>query len=221
MLEPYTLVRSRRRTLALSVTADATLVVRAPMRTPLFYIEELIARKINWIRKAIVRMSRHPRRVVHKYIDGESFLYLGQSYTLSIVKDAHNKLAFKDGFILKTCEHRHARELFTDWYKREAKEKITERVARIARHTGLPYKSVRITSAKKRWGSCSSSGRLNFSWRLILAPLSVIDYVVAHELAHLTHKNHSRAFWNKVQAIYPNYAESKAWLRHHEAALTL
>jgi predicted metal-dependent hydrolase len=219
--KPYKLIRSKRRTIALAITADASLIVRAPMNTPLSYIERLVNTKVDWIRKAVARVSSRPRPVVHEYIDGESFLYLGKSYKLSIVKNADEKLIFRSAFILSAKEKKHARALFISWYKKEAKKKITERVEWCARRAGLSYKSVKITTASRRWGSCSTSNGLNFSWRLIMAPLSVVDYVVVHELAHLEHKNHSKAFWDRVKVMYPNYDKAQKWLKENEGVLSL
>lgn len=217
----YKLIRSKRRTIALAVTADASLIVRAPMNTPLSYIERLVNSKIDWIRKAIARISSRPRPIVHEYIEGESFLYLGKSYKLSTTKKADKKLVFRSGFILSAKEKKHARDLLIAWYKKEAKKKITERVEWCARRAGISYKSIKITTANRRWGSCSTTGNLNFSWRLIMAPLSVIDYVVVHELSHIENKNHSKGFWNTVKVMYPHYEKAKVWLRANEGTLTI
>ena len=217
----YKLLRSKRRTIALTITADATLIVRAPMNTPLDYIERLISRKIKWIKKTIARVQSRPRALPREFVDGESFLYIGKSYKLSIKKGVKNNLTFKNGFILSAKEKRNTRDLLIAWYKQEAKTKITERVEWCASRFGLAYKTIKITSANKRWGSCGTTGNLNFSWKLIMAPLSVIDYVVIHELAHLEHKNHSKSFWNSVKVMYPNYDKAKNWLRVNEGTLTL
>ncbi len=85
----------------------------------------------------------------------------------------------------------------------------------------MDYKSIRITSARTRWGSCSSKGNLSFTWRLVMAPPQVIDYVVAHELAHLQVRNHSPAFWQKVKTIMPDYLQYRRWLDAHGHLLTL
>ncbi|MCX6013893.1 MAG: M48 family metallopeptidase, partial [Chloroflexi bacterium] len=85
----------------------------------------------------------------------------------------------------------------------------------------IKYKNVRITSAQTRWGSCSGHGNLYFSWRLIMAPLEVIDYVVIHELAHIHMKNHSPKFWEKVESMYPDYVACKKWLRDNQTRLPL
>ena len=113
------------------------------------------------------------------------------------------------------------RELFIGWYKKEAKKIIAARVEWWARRFCLAYKSVNITCANRRWGSCAPNDRLNFSWRLVMAPISVIDYVVVHELAHITHKNHSRRFWSRVKAMYPDHKDAKTWLRENEGMLNL
>lgn len=217
----YKVIRSKRRTIALAVTADASLIVRAPMNTPLSYIERLVESKIDWIRRAVVRVSSRPRPIAHDYIDGESFLYLGKSYKLRVVKNSEKKLDFRSEFLLSSKEKWHARELLTAWYKKEAKKKLCERVEWCSRRAGISYKSIKITTANKRWGSCSTSGNLNFSWRLIMAPLLVVDYVVVHELAHIEHKNHSKAFWNSVKVMYPNYEKAQRWLQQNEGTLSL
>lgn len=100
-------------------------------------------------------------------------------------------------------------------YRKEAKIKLQERVDFFAQRESLAYKQVRIGDAKTRWGSCGPTGNLNFSWRLILAPPSVLDYVVVHELAHLKHRNHSAAFWAEVERMLPDWKKERTWLRKH------
>jgi len=97
--------------------------------------------------------------------------------------------------------------------KKKAQEIIPQRVRWYSKATGIRYRRVRISNARKRWGSCSAKGNLNFSWRLALAPLEVIDYVVVHELSHIVHGNHSQRFWALVNKFYPNYKACRKWLR--------
>lgn len=217
----YKLIRSKRRTIALAVAADASLVVRAPMNTPVSYIERLIETKLEWIRQAMARINSRPRPVAHEFVEGESFLHLGKTYKLRFDKKATKKLEFKSAFIMSTRERKNARSVLIAWYKKEAKTQITERVAWYAKRSGLSYGSIKITSANRRWGSCSTSGNLNFSWKLIMAPLWVVDYVVVHELAHLEHKNHSPTFWSRVKVMYPSYEKAKMWLKQNEGTLTI
>lgn len=108
----------------------------------------------------------------------------------------------------------HARRL-TEWLKGEAQRDLAERSAVHARTLGVTVKSVAMRSQSTRWGSCSSSGRLNYNWRLVLAPGYVLDYVAAHEVAHLVHMNHSAAFWRTVERALPDMERGKAWLKAH------
>ena len=116
-----------------------------------------------------------------------------------------------------TPEH-HARRL-TDWLKAEAELDLQGRVAVHAANLGATVKSLCLRSQSSRWGSCSSSGRLNFNWRLILAPPFVLDYVAAHEVAHLLEMNHSKAFWSTVKRTCPDMDRGRAWLKVHGSEL--
>jgi len=108
----------------------------------------------------------------------------------------------------------------TKKYRQIAKRYIPERVAYFQKLTGGAYGTIAIREQKTRWGSCSSNGTLSFHWRLLLAPPKVLDYVVVHELCHLTHMNHSKAFWAKVESVMPDYRLYKDWLRAHETELS-
>ena len=106
-------------------------------------------------------------------------------------------------------------------YRNSAREVFTKRVAFYHAITGGNYTSITIRDQKSRWGSCSSRGTLSFNYRLIFAPPKVLDYVVVHELCHLTHMNHSKDFWNMVASVMPDYKESKSWLKEHGQELNL
>lgn len=106
-------------------------------------------------------------------------------------------------------------------YRKDARTKFETRVAHYIQITGGHYTSITIRDQKSRWGSCSSSGTLSFNYRLIFAPPIILDYVVVHELCHLTHMNHSRDFWNMVAAVMPDYQIHRQWLRDHGHELTL
>lgn len=106
-------------------------------------------------------------------------------------------------------------------YRKAARTQFEARVAYYHRITGGHYTSITIRDQKSRWGSCSSSGTLSFNYRLIFAPPIILDYVVVHELCHLTHMNHSKDFWNMVAAVMPDYKVHKQWLREHGQELTL
>jgi len=106
-------------------------------------------------------------------------------------------------------------------YRSAARTKFEQRCAYYRRFTGGIYHSITIRDQKTRWGSCSSRGTLSFNYRLIFAPPAVLDYVVVHELCHLTHMNHSADFWNKVASVMPDYKQHRKWLKEHGGELTL
>jgi hypothetical protein len=220
-MSDYRLVRSRRRTIALIVQKDGSLVVRAPLRAPEKFIREFVASKEDWVHKQQARAQKIARAVVRQYVDGEKFIYLGQSYPLKIVPPRRTSLALTDRFELTCPALPRAEAAFVRWYKARAAELLPERVTVLAGRYGYRAAKVRITSARSRWGSCSPQGTLSFTWRLVMAPPAVIDYVVIHELVHLEIKNHSQKFWGRVGELLPEYKTHVAWLRRNGRFLTL
>lgn len=211
------IVRSKRRTVALHITPDARLIIRAPEKASLEAINRLVSEKLPWInRKQAAAKELAAQRVQKQFVTGEEFLYLGQRYKLCIESNAPAPLAFTGERFVLACQYQpQAQRQFVAWYKQRALEVLQQRVAYYADQAGLKYRSVKITSAKRQWGSCNFRGALNFSWRVILAPIMGVDYVVAHELAHLTDPNHSKRFWSKVSALYPQYQQARGWLRRN------
>lgn len=209
-IKPDKIIRSKRRSIALVVTSDATLVVRAPLFIPLNLIQSFVDSKNIWIRERVEEMQRRPKISKKEFVSGEGFLFLGKSYKLEL--SGGNNIELKENLLFPKSLLPIAQEELIKWYKKKALEKITERIVWYTKTMGLNYNKIKVTSAQKRWGSCSAKGNLNFGWRLIMAPLQVIDYVVVHELSHIDEKNHSKKFWNKVKVTLPNYTESKKWL---------
>jgi predicted metal-dependent hydrolase len=207
------LVRTKRKSITLVVLADATLIVKAPMQTPLSYIEKLVQQKHKWIRKKQNQAKMRPVFKAKEFIAGESFYLLGRAYPLEIVTDMDNIIELNDTLRMAQKKIKRARETLTAWYKKQAQEIINDRVRHFSRQTRLVPSLVRITGARKRWGSCGPTGNLNFSWRLVMAPLEVVDYVVVHELVHLKIKNHSALFKNSVKAILPDSVRLEKWLK--------
>jgi len=210
------IMRSKRRSFALQIAEDGDLIVRAPKYASMGAIQRVVNDAQQWIRKKqAFQRERYKVIVSKKFVNGESFLYLGSAYELFITEYADCPLVFDKGFVLSHEYIGEAQKLFTAWYRKQAFLKISERVERYAVISGMEYNKVKITSAKTRWGSCSVVGNLNFTWRLIMAPLEVVDYVVVHELVHIEEKNHGRGFWNKVEMIFPGYGRQRKWLREN------
>ena len=216
------IIRSRRRTIALEIARDAQLIVRAPYRTPFDFIEKVVFKKRFWIKEKQEFVKERCKKIVSKeFVSGEGFLYLGEIYKLEIVDASDIAIAFNNGFQISRKYLDAAKEILIAWYKEQAYQKISERAGWHSSLSGLKYNRIKISDAQRRWGSCSAKGNLNFSWRLIMAPLRVIDYVVAHELAHLEEKNHSKAFWNKVKIMLLDYEQYKDWLKENRHLLDI
>jgi predicted metal-dependent hydrolase len=214
-IHAHKIIRSKRKTLAILVKPDGSVQVRAPMRTSNLVIEQFIEKNKDWIEKhrakALATLPPPPRQ----YGTRESFPYLGIAYPLEIVEKQRKPLILDETFKLSASHLDSAASAFERWYREQARQILTERVEFFARQYGFQHKGIRITSARTRWGSCSSTGSLSFSWRLIQAPLTVVDYVVVHELVHTVIHNHSKRFWQRVETIMPDYQEHRRWLREH------
>ncbi|MCA1927348.1 MAG: M48 family metallopeptidase [Calditerrivibrio sp.] len=216
------IVRSKRKTVGLQVTDDATLVVRAPFGISNESISYIVSKHINWINQKRYEIKlRNLAFSPRKFVDGERFLFLGESYELKIVESGDERLKFQDKFYLTKSSLTEAIYLFIDWYKRVGFEKMLERVKFYANIANFKYNRINISNSNKIWGSCSSNGNLNFSWRIIMAPLPVVDYVVVHELVHLEVRNHSKDFWDRVSMLMPDYKKQKVWLKNNGYLLRL
>jgi predicted metal-dependent hydrolase len=139
-----------------------------------------------------------------------------------ISPDYFRNLRFDESqFLLSQFTKRTAKSQFISWYQHQAKIILAERLQYWSEQMNTRYLSMRITGAKTRWGSCSRKRSINFSWKLIMAPIEVVDYVVVHELAHITHHNHSKNFWAVVNQTYPKWRESRQWLNANSGKLAL
>ena len=208
---------SKRKTFALVVDVKGTLIVRAPVGATRRQVNEVVDAHRSWIEeKQAEALRKQQSQRTLRFEEGETFLFLGQRYPLTFTeKEIKPALQLNGSFILAQAYAPRAEAVFEAWYKIQARMIIAERVDHWAGANGLSYTTLRITSARTRWGSCSSKGSLNFSWRLVLAPLEVIDYVVVHELAHLKQRNHSRAFWAEVETMMPDYRQHRRWLKEN------
>jgi predicted metal-dependent hydrolase len=217
------IIRSRRKTIALEISADAKLIVRAPLFTSEKTINRLILRKKQWIKKKQEQARKRRKNIFPiKFHEGDSFPFLGNGYPLHIIAWTDSPLEF-DGkqFLLKESSARAAQKLFINWYRDQAIRIFMERISWYASISAVKPDSVKISNARKRWGSCSARGEIRLNWRLVMAPIEIIDYVVVHELIHIRERNHSKKFWNNVNKILPEYKKQRIWLRENGHLLTL
>jgi hypothetical protein len=216
------IIHSKRRTISLEVKRDGSLIVRAPSITTRGQIDELVKSKERWIRvKQELLIKQSLEMPARQFVPGEQFLYLGEPFTLEVVNEQADPLVLKDKFYLAAKSQNNAQLVFTNWYRKHASLVIKALVANKAQQNGFEYTGVRITSARTRWGSCGPKGSLNFTWRLVMAPREVIDYVVVHEMVHLQVRNHSKAFWSEISILIPEYQHHRSWLKDNGHRLTL
>jgi len=214
-------IRTRRRTIALIVTPEARVIVRAPLRAPAAFIDDFVRSHHRWIQNKVTEMKNRPQAVVRTYEEGEVFWFLGRPYPLHFTDDANPAVVRTDRLCVSRSLTPDIRHSLKRWYMAEAAREIRSRCMWFSMMTGYSPVSVRITDARQRWGSCTPAGGLNFSWRLIQAPLSIVDYVIVHELVHLRQPDHSRKFWAKVEAQMPDYKRRRKWLQENERLLRI
>ena len=218
----YSLTQTNRKTLSIYVEPDGSVTVRAPKNVDLDKINSIVDLKRPWIYRGIAELQELNKAKANRSLaNGEGYLYMGKSYRLKIEKNLKQALSLSQGFfMLDESQIDKAKKHFIDFYKEKGKKHVTERVNYFKKKIGVEPKSVRIMELGKRWASRGKTG-LNFHWKVMLAPISVIDYIIVHELAHLKRENHSPQFWEIVESVIPNYAEKKNWLRLNGANLDI
>jgi len=210
----YELVRSNRKSIGITIERDAQVVVNVPIDLDEKTIEKHIHKKRFWIWEKLAIKKDSLENIVQKqFVSGESFSYFGRNYRLKIVDD-NSELKLKNGwFTLGQKKQKKAKEIFKSWYSEHLKNKIDERIKIICEKSNIKKPDFRIMELGFRWGSCTKEGILNFNYKIAMAPVGVIDYIIVHELVHLKIHTHNEKFWKEVSKMMPNYLEKKEWLR--------
>ena len=209
-MTPHKIIKSKRRTLSLSINENAELIVRAPNQISNKRIKEFIIEKSKWINKNKNLMQSR----INEMNDSDSnYLFLGNIYPLIKVNENPNKIDFNGTEFITSIENQDKfKASLKSWYKIKFKEIAIPRLNYFSDKYNLKINQVRFKNQKTLWGSCSSKNNINLNYLLVMAPMIVIDYVIIHELVHTVHKNHSENFWNAVEAIMPDYKKAKKWL---------
>lgn len=218
----YQIVRSaKRKKLTISVERDRSIVVKAPDGTADETIRRLVETKRQWLFNKLNHTQKYqPSHAPGKeVVNGESAAYLGREYRIEMAETESGGIEFSRRFLIPRTHRTQRKKVLKDWYVSRAKENILPRVELRARDLGVIIQGARIVDNRYRWGSCTVKDRVNLNWRLIKAPMYVIDYVIVHELAHLLEANHTPRFWNIVRAKAPNSEKAKNWLKEHGQVL--
>ncbi len=225
---PYVVVPTTRSIrLKIRVDLEKGFVVQLPERGRLKDAVRFVEEQRVWIYKQWKKMEKQRvkfEHVMQPLLEKSTLTYLGKEYQLVVeVGNRHwPPVAIEDDLIVVYCVKAElAEKILERWYRQQAKAVISGAIEVYRERMGVKYDSLSIKDQKTRWGSCSSQGNLNFSWRLILAPKAVLDYVVVHELAHLREMNHSERFWRVVENILPEYRLCEKWLKDNGVGLRI
>ncbi|RNA68806.1 M48 family metallopeptidase [Alteribacter keqinensis] len=206
--------------------------VTAPPEMNQEQLNELLYKKAPWILekwKAFKDIERKP--APKEFVSGEKLSYLGRNYSLKVIagETEHVKLKFRNGRFIsiiptniskeeKKCDLYNA---FKKWYFTHGDKKIKERAEIYTKKMDVFPSKIRLKEQKMRWGTCTPKGDIYLNWRIIMAPMAIVDYLLVHELAHIKHPNHSKEFWQLVRSVLPDYEERKEWLRINGPTLTI
>jgi predicted metal-dependent hydrolase len=214
---------SRRKTVTIAIDPVDGVILKAPVDVTEQRLDAVVTAKGSWILQRLLDYQElGPAPPPREYVGGESYLYLGRHYRLKVVPNSSiekPRAALRGAFLTveigdgETDREEAVRGALVKWYRRQAGRRLPERVAIYAARVGLGCPPVLIRNQEKRWGSCSSKGEVRFNWRIIMGPMSLVDYVVAHEVCHLEVRDHSTAFWNLLGTVLPDYEDRRKRLR--------
>ena len=228
----YTIKRgNRKKTLAINVTLASQVIVLAPNNFSREKIKTIVKKKALWI----LEKQEHFKRLAMLFpekelVSGEQILLLGRKYRLKIKEENYLSIPKLSGRRLFIYVHSNLapedrKEIIKDtlikWYFEKSSKIIKQRVNRYSKLLNMFPKKVIIKDQKKRWASCSKDGTLRFNWRISMAPVSIIDYIVVHELCHLKIKNHSSDFWKLLSIEMPDYQNRRNWLKNNTTIFRL
>lgn len=227
-IEYQLLPGSPRKTTDIVIERDGRITVRPPTEFTPEQVDAVVESKRLWIYRNLADWKDlNASAVVREWVNGETFLYLGCTYRLSLVANPDCPLKLKDGrfcldrAVIEQGGVKAAKQAFMDYFTEKGQQRFRDRVSYFAPKIGVQPAGIKVKDMGYRWASRGSSGWLNFHWKCMMAPPKIIDYIVVHELCHFHLHNHSDAFWNEVDKIMPDYHERKNWLRKKGASLTV
>lgn len=219
MIELDRIVRSKRKTLALTVNRLGEVIARAPYGMREERIEAFVKQKQGWLQKQKQKIERAGISLPTENLEGYGFLLLGERYTVRLHKETLIRLNAQTRELF--LPEKNSEKRLIAWIKENALRIFTEQTQTWAKKMGVSFQSVSLSSAKTRWGTCSGDNKIRYTYRLLYAPRSVVEYVVVHELAHTRHKNHGKAFWALVKRYIPDYKARRKWLKEHGALMEI
>jgi len=218
----FEVVYRNRRTMAIQIKPPDDIRVLVPKGASEKEILCAVKSKSSWIVKKLAELDDLGyEKIDKKYCDGEIFMFLGENYPLKINIDEKIKKDYVDFFDnqivvnVREKSDKNIKKVLEKWYRAESMEKILDNVKKYANYIKVKPRNIKVKTQKKRWGSCTSNRDMYFNWKISMAPVEVIDYIVLHEMCHLVHMNHSAEFWDFLYQIMPDYKDKKDWLKRN------
>lgn len=213
----------RRKTVSIFIERDGSVRVLAPASSDDDKIEEAVRSKQYQIFAKLAKWRElNQGKVNRQFVNGQSFLYFGRNYRLSIVDGQDVPLKLSKGYLfLDRRKLDNAEKVFKQFYKEKAEKKIAERLNLIAEKFQQKPASINVLELQNRWASWTPKHGLNFHWKCAMAPVPVLDYIIIHEMVHLKYPNHSPEYWNELDKKMPNYREHENWLKQNGVKLSI
>ena len=218
------IIRTKRRKTASIIIADGLVKAVVPDQISDFTIKELVRKRMPWIRKKLQDKSYTTYVKPKEYVDGENFLYLGDTYQLQSFISDLSSVDVTNSYIsvsLPKQSKESIKDLMTHWYVEKATEILTEKTGNYAKIIGVLPHLISVRDFKSKWGSCSIEGKISYNWRIVMAPHRILDYVVIHELCHMLEHNHSKEYWRHVKTYCNDFKECRKWLKLNGRDLVL
>lgn len=226
----YSLSKEKRNDIKITVTLVNGVVIHTPENHDPSQLEKVLQQKAPWIIQKLQALNEVEKTVALKeFVSGEKLPYLGRQYRLKIYKNMVSAatLRFKQGRFIAVVPREwaqsqiqyHLEQKLITWYRTHGLKKVNERVRKYQSILGVEAQSVQLKTQHKRWGSCTPTGDIYVNWRIVMAPVHVMDYIIVHELSHLLVPEHNDRFWQIVKNILPHYKDAKEWLRVHGVEL--
>lgn len=214
---------ARRKTVSIFVERDGSVKVLAPTTASDQSVEAAVKSKEYQIFSKIAKWKElNHGKVNREFVNGQSFLYLGRNYRLKLMESQDVPLKISGGFFqLDKAYLSKASKVFKEFYRDKAQKKIQERLKLIEEKFTHKPTSIKVLELQNRWASWTPKNGLNFHWKCIMAPVSVLDYIIIHEMVHLTHPNHLAEFWNELDKKMPDYREHENWLKRNGVKMGL
>lgn len=215
----FSVIRKKRKTISIKIEENGEIVVGAPLKISSEYILLVVKNKIAWIIDKQEELElRDTRRVKRDFIQDSTFMYLGEEYPFRLVFEERRKnilIELCDEFKIytNTFDVEKLKIELEKWYRAETFKIVTRRINYYSNNFKDKVTAIKVKEQKRRWASCTGKNAILFNWRISMARVDIIDYIVVHEMCHMDYRDHSKHFWNRVAEIMPDYKEKHEWLK--------